>query len=60
MGRSIVKQQALACVNGAFPQRCAQTIKACGKETDVLEVEMGKAVKPEMVAEKLTTVNYDT
>ena len=41
IGRSIVKQKALACVNGAFSQRCAQTLMSCGKETDVLEVEMG-------------------
>ncbi|MCW4029699.1 MAG: alanine--glyoxylate aminotransferase family protein [Candidatus Bathyarchaeota archaeon] len=60
VGRSIVKQKALACVNGAFSQRCAQTLKACGKETDILEVEMGKAIKPEMVAEKLAGGKYDT
>jgi len=60
IGRSIVKQKALVCVNGAFSQRCAQTIKACGKETDILEVEMGKAIKPEMIAEKLSGASYDT
>jgi aspartate aminotransferase-like enzyme len=60
VGRSIVKQKSLACVNGAFSQRCAQTLAACGKETDVLEVEMGKAIKPDMVAEKLANGKYDT
>lgn len=60
VGRSIVKQKALACVNGAFSQRAAQTFKACGKETDIIEVEMGKAIKPEMVAEKLEGGGYDT
>jgi predicted phosphoserine aminotransferase len=60
IGRSVVKQKALACVNGAFSQRCAQTLASCGKETDVLEVEMGKAIKPEMVAEKLASGKYDT
>ena len=60
IGRSIVKQKALVCVNGAFAQRAADTIKACGKETDVLDVEWGKAVKPEMVAEKLDNSKYDT
>jgi len=60
VGRSIVKQKALACVNGAFSKRCADTLKACGKQTDVLEVEMGKAIKPEMVAEKLAQGGYDT
>ncbi len=60
VGRSIVKQKALACVNGPFSQRAAQTLASCGKETDVLEVEMGKAIKPDMVAEKLASGKYDT
>jgi len=60
VGRSIVKKKALACVNGAFAQRCGETLRACGKETDFLEVEWGKAVKPEMVAAKLDTGEYDT
>ncbi len=60
VGRSIVKQKALACVNGAFSKRAAQTLASCGKETDVLEVEMGKAIKPDMVAEKLASGKYDT
>ncbi len=60
IGRSIVKENALACVNGAFSQRAAQTLAACGKNTDVLEVEMGKAIKPDMVAEKLAGGKYDT
>lgn len=60
LGRSIVKEKALACVNGAFSKRCAQTLTSCGKQTDVLEVEMGKAIKPDMVAEKLASGKYDT
>jgi aspartate aminotransferase-like enzyme len=60
VGRSIVKQKALACVNGAFSQRAAQTLASCGKETDVLEVEIGKAIKPDIVAEKLASGKYDT
>jgi aspartate aminotransferase-like enzyme len=60
IGRSVVKEKALACVNGAFSKRCAQTLTSCGKQTDILEVEMGKAIKPEMVAEKLSSGKYDT
>ncbi|MGA3112195.1 MAG: alanine--glyoxylate aminotransferase family protein, partial [Candidatus Bathyarchaeia archaeon] len=41
VGRSIVKKKALACVNGAFAQRAAETLRACGKETDFLEVDWG-------------------
>ena len=60
VGRSIVTKKALACVNGAFAERCAETLRACGKETDFLQVEWGKAVKPEMVAAKLDSGDYDT
>jgi aspartate aminotransferase-like enzyme len=60
IGRNIVKQKALICVNGAFSQRFADTIQNCGKQTDQLEVDWGKAVKPNMIAEKLETDNYDT
>jgi aspartate aminotransferase-like enzyme len=60
VARSVVKQKALACVNGAFSKRAAQTLQACGRETDILEVEMGKAIKADMVAEKLENGRYDT
>jgi aspartate aminotransferase-like enzyme len=58
--RSLVKKKALCTVNGAFSKRCADTIKACGKEIDTLEVDWGKAIKPEMIREKLETGEYDT
>jgi len=60
IGRSVVKEKALACVNGAFSLRCAETLRACGKDTDFLEVEWGKAVKPEMIEAKLEDGKYDT
>jgi len=60
VGRSIVKKKVLCCVNGAFSQRFGETLRACGKQTDWIEVEWGKVVKPEMVAEKLDTGEYDT
>jgi aspartate aminotransferase-like enzyme len=60
IGRSIVKQKALACINGAFSLRCAETLRACGKDTDFLEVEWGKALKPEMIEAKLDSGQYDT
>ncbi len=46
-------KKALCCVNGAFSKRMADAIKGCGKEVDILDVEWGKAVKPEMIEEKL-------
>jgi aspartate aminotransferase-like enzyme len=60
VGRSIVKEKALVCVNGAFSMRFAETVRACGKQADFLEVEWGKAVKPEMIAQKLDSGSYDT
>src|SRR4030065_2555069 len=46
VGRSIVKNKALVCVNGAFSQRFGEAIRACGKKADYLEVEWGKVAKP--------------
>ncbi len=60
VGRSIVKEKALVCVNGAFSERFGKTIRECGKTADFLEVEWGKVVKPDAVAEKLETGEYDT
>jgi aspartate aminotransferase-like enzyme len=40
--------------------RAGETLKACGKDTDFLDVEWGKAVKPDLVAEKLASGKYDT
>jgi aspartate aminotransferase-like enzyme len=35
-------------------------VRACGKQADFLEVDWGKAVKPDMIAEKLDSGTYDT
>jgi len=59
-GRSIVKNRALCCVNGAFSLRAAETIRDCGKTIDILEQPWGKAIKPEMIREKLSKGKYDT
>src|SRR3989304_2844475 len=60
VGRSIVKDKALCCINGAFASRFGETVRACGKQADFLEVEWGKALKPNMIAEKLDSGAYDT
>lgn len=57
--RNTVPRRVLACINGAFSERWAKIAKACGKEVDTVEVEWGKAIKPEMVEEKLKTGKYD-
>jgi aspartate aminotransferase-like enzyme len=60
VGRSIVKKKALCCVNGAFSKRFAEILRSCGKSVDAIDVEWGKVVKPDAVAEKLSTGEYDT
>jgi len=60
VGRSIVKEKALACANGAFSKRFGKAIQDCGKKVAFLDVEWGKAVKPDMIAEKLDSGEYDT
>lgn len=58
--RNCVEKKALACVNGAFSQRWHKTAVSNGKEADAIEVEWGKAIKPEMIDEKLSTNEYDS
>ncbi|UCE29674.1 MAG: alanine--glyoxylate aminotransferase family protein [Candidatus Bathyarchaeota archaeon] len=60
VGRSIVKEKALACTNGAFSERFGKAIQACGRKVGFLEVEWGKAIKPDMVSKKLGSEEYDT
>src|SRR3989304_5480994 len=39
VGRSIVKNKALVCVNGAFAQRFGEIIRSCGKQADWIDIE---------------------
>jgi len=57
--RNCVKERALNLVCGAFSKRWHQITKANGKEAEVVEVEWGKAIQPEMVKEALSTGKYD-
>jgi len=58
--RNMVKAKALSGVCGAFSKRMGQTINSSGKQADILDVEWGKAIKPEMVLERLGQGDYDT
>jgi aspartate aminotransferase-like enzyme len=60
VGRSIVKNKALCCINGAFSKRFGEIVRSCGKTADFIEVEWGQVVKPDAIAEKLDTGEYDT
>lgn len=57
--RNCARQRVLNCVNGAFSERWAEVTTANGKESDVLAVEWGQPILPEMVAERLAGGGYD-
>ena len=48
----------LSIVNGAFSARFAAIAKACGRETDVLEVPYGEIATLDMVADALAKQRY--
>jgi predicted phosphoserine aminotransferase len=58
--RNCIGEKALACVNGAFSESWYKVALANGKEADKIEVPLGKAIKPEMIDEKLATGEYDS
>jgi predicted phosphoserine aminotransferase len=53
------ERKVLHLVNGAFSERWADVSKVNGKQIDVIEVELGKALRPEMLAEQLKKEAYD-
>jgi predicted phosphoserine aminotransferase len=57
--RNCIAGRALCCVNGAFSRRWQEVVAAVGKPHDVLEVEWGKPVTPELVAQALEAGEYD-
>jgi aspartate aminotransferase-like enzyme len=57
--RNCVRTSILHCVNGAFSDRWAKIAEACGKQVDRVEVPWGKAIKPEMIEEKLKAKKYE-
>jgi len=57
--RNCVGKKVLNCANGAFSQRMVDITEMCGKENEVLEVEWGEAITPELVAERLASGEFD-
>ncbi len=57
--RNLCARRTLTAVLGAFSDRWHEIALANGKEADRLEVEWGKAIKPEMVDKALSTGKYD-
>lgn len=57
--RNCIDQKALNCVNGAFSDRWREVTELNGKQNDVLEVNWGQPILPEMVAERLAKGGFD-
>jgi len=52
-------KKALHFTSGSFSEKWAEVSKANGKQVDVVAVEWGQAIMPEMVAETLKKDRYD-
>ncbi len=57
--RNLASSRVLSCVNGAFSKRWYDVAVSNGKQADKVEVPMGQAILPGMVAEALQKQNYD-
>jgi len=57
--RNCVSSKVLHCVNGAFSNKWYQISVGCDKQPDRIDVGFGKAVKPEMIEEKLESGDYE-
>ena len=57
--RNCVSKKVLNCVNGAFSKKWADIAAGCGKQNEVVKVDFGKAIKPGMIDEKLSSGEFD-
>lgn len=57
--RNLARQDVLCCVNGAFSKRWHDVARANGKQADLLEVDWGQPILPDMVASALQVKHYD-
>ena len=57
--RNGVRRRALALVNGAFSERFAGIVGACGKECIRLDVPLGSAIEPDMLRDALKRTPVD-
>ena len=58
--RNLVAKRALHLTCGSFSEQWHEISQRCGKETDALSVEWGKANRPEDLKRALDTGQYDT
>jgi aspartate aminotransferase-like enzyme len=57
--RNLAKNNVLCLVNGAFSARWFEVANSNGKQAEALEVDWGRAVDPQMVADALRVKEYD-
>ena len=57
--RNGVRRRALSLVNGAFSERFARIVSACGKECIRLDVPLGSAIEPDMLRDALRRTPVD-
>jgi len=57
--RNGVRRRALSLVNGAFSERFAAIVGACGKECIRLDVPLGAAIEPDMLRDALKRTPVD-
>ncbi|MBN1305154.1 MAG: alanine--glyoxylate aminotransferase family protein [Anaerolineales bacterium] len=57
--RNLANEKVLSCTNGAFSNRFNKMATSNGKKADKVEVPLGQAILPEMVAEALKKDNYE-
>ena len=57
--RNCADKKVLNCVNGAFSDRWREVTELNGKANEVLEVDWGQPILPEMVAERLANGGFD-
>ena len=57
--RNLVEKDVLSCVNGAFSERWYDVAISNGKDAVRLDVEWGRSLRPEVLAEKLKEKHYE-
>jgi aspartate aminotransferase-like enzyme len=57
--RNTVNKKVLNCVNGAFSLRMQEITEGNGKSNEVLEVEWGEPIWPQLIAERLVSGEFD-
>jgi aspartate aminotransferase-like enzyme len=57
--RNFVQDTVLSCVNGSFSQRWHDVALSNGKQADILEVDWGEIITPDMLAEALKQKHYE-